>query len=51
MTSHCPFCRSVDYRSVGLRNAFERAVNWLVRPYRCSLCGKHFFLFRWVASA
>jgi hypothetical protein len=27
----------------------EGLVSWIVSPYRCSLCGKHFFLFRWLA--
>jgi hypothetical protein len=22
---------------------------WILSPYRCSLCGHHFFLFRWQA--
>lgn len=48
LSAHCPYCRSVDFRSVGLRNGVERALHWLVAPYRCGLCGKHFFLFRWV---
>ncbi len=46
-STRCPHCRSIDYRSVGTRNAIERAVLWLIQPYRCSLCGHHFFLFRW----
>jgi hypothetical protein len=45
----CPFCRSVDFRCVGVRNALERALLWLVVPQRCGLCGRHFFLLRWVA--
>ena len=47
--SHCPFCKSIDFRSVGVRNAMEKALHWLLQPYRCSLCGQHFFLFRWQA--
>lgn len=42
----CPHCRSIQFRSVGLRNGMERAFGWLFHPYRCGLCGKHFFLFR-----
>jgi transposase-like protein len=42
----CPRCKSIEYRSVGLRNGIERAFRWLLQPYRCSLCGQHFFLFR-----
>jgi len=34
---------------VGVRNSIEGALAWIVSPYRCSLCGKHFFLFRWMA--
>jgi transposase-like protein len=45
--AHCPHCKSIDLRDVGIRNAFEQAIFWLLQPYRCSLCGKHFFLFRW----
>jgi len=48
-TCHCPYCRSVEFRGVGARNAVERAIYWLLLPFRCELCGHHFFLFRWVA--
>jgi hypothetical protein len=41
----------VDLRSVGVRNAIEQAIHWILRPYRCSLCGHHFFLFRWLTVA
>jgi hypothetical protein len=27
----------------------ESAIHWLLLPYRCELCGRHFFLFRWMA--
>lgn len=27
----------------------EKAFHWLLLPYRCALCGHHFFLFRWKA--
>ena len=43
---HCPHCKSVEFRGVGVRNAIERALYWIILPYRCSLCGRHFFLFR-----
>jgi hypothetical protein len=43
----CPYCRSIDFRGVDIRNALERAFLWLLHPYRCELCGRHFFLFRW----
>jgi hypothetical protein len=46
--SRCPHCSSVDFRSVGVRNALERALYWLLRPQRCGLCGHHFFLLRWL---
>jgi hypothetical protein len=29
----------------------EQAINWLLQPYRCALCGHHFFLFRWQRPA
>ena len=47
--SSCPHCKSVDFRAVGVRNSFEKAINWIVQPYRCGLCGHHFFLPRWQA--
>jgi hypothetical protein len=47
----CPNCRSVDFRSVGFRNGFEKAVGRFFLPLRCSLCGRHFFLFRWQVPA
>jgi hypothetical protein len=43
----CTHCKSIDFRSVGTRNALEKAFLWLRLPYRCELCGHHFFLFRW----
>ena len=49
LSKQCPHCKSVDFRGVGMRNAMERALRWLLSPYRCSLCGRHFFLFRWLA--
>jgi len=36
---------------VGARNAAEKAVHWILLPFRCSLCGRHFFLLRWLAPA
>ena len=45
----CPHCRSADFRNVGVRNALEKAVYWILMPFRCDLCGRHFFLFRWRA--
>jgi transposase-like protein len=45
-SASCPRCKSIEFRSVGLRNGFERAFGWLLQPFRCSLCGRHFFLFR-----
>ena len=47
----CPYCRSIDFRSVGVRNELEKAFRWLLQPFRCSLCGHHFFLFRWQVPA
>jgi transposase-like protein len=49
-SSGCPFCRSIDYRSVDIRNAIESSLLWLLQPYRCSLCGHHFFRFRWQST-
>ena len=49
-SSKCPHCRSITFRSVGSRNAVEQAVRWFVLPYRCSLCGRHFFLPRWLSA-
>lgn len=48
-SSSCPHCRSVDFRGVGVRNSVEQAMHWLLLPFRCALCGRHFFLFRWMA--
>jgi len=45
----CPNCRSIEFRSVGAQNAIERAFLWLLQPYRCDLCGRHFYLYRWQA--
>jgi hypothetical protein len=41
----------MDLRSVGIRNGLEKAFHWLLQPYRCCLCGRHFFLFRWQTAA
>jgi transposase-like protein len=46
-STECPHCRSIDFRPVGPRNSVEGAFHWLLQPFRCSLCGHHFFLFRW----
>ncbi len=46
----CPHCKSIDFRSVGTRNAFERTFQWLIQPYRCGLCGHHFCLIRRFAA-
>jgi len=32
-----------------VRNTIEKALHWLLLPFRCGLCGRHFFLFRWRA--
>jgi DNA-directed RNA polymerase subunit RPC12/RpoP len=50
-STRCPHCRSVDFRGVGLRNSMEKALHFLLSPYRCCLCGRHFFLFKWQAPA
>jgi len=49
VTAHCPHCKSIDFRAVDTQDAIERACLWLLQPYRCALCGRHFFLFRWRA--
>jgi hypothetical protein len=49
MLRGCPHCKSIEFRGVGVRNAVERALYWILLPYRCSLCGHHFFLLRWRA--
>jgi predicted Zn-ribbon and HTH transcriptional regulator len=50
-SAHCPHCKSIEFRSVGVRNTIEKIVFWILRPCRCGLCGRHFFLFRWQTSA
>jgi transposase-like protein len=42
----CPHCKSIEFRGVGIRNATEAFFAKWLYPYRCSLCGRHFFLFR-----
>ena len=51
LTRACPHCKSIEFRSVGVRNAIESAIYWLFQPYRCERCGHHFFLIRWPALA
>jgi hypothetical protein len=46
-SARCAWCKSVEMRSVGVRNSFEQAFSWLLHPYRCALCGRHLFRFRW----
>jgi hypothetical protein len=42
----CPHCKSIFFRGVGTQNRIEAFFyNWFF-PYRCNLCGHHFFLFR-----
>jgi transcriptional regulator NrdR family protein len=45
----CPYCKSIDFRIVDARSALEETFHWLLQPFRCGLCGHHFFLFRWLA--
>ena len=47
--ARCPHCRSVDFRDVGDRNSLEKALRWLLLPFRCTLCGRHFFVLRCLA--
>lgn len=49
--ARCPHCGSIDFRGVGTQNALERAIRWILLPHRCGLCGRHFFLARWLAPA
>jgi len=46
-SASCAHCKSAQIRSVGVRNSTEQAFFWLLRPYRCDLCGHHLFRFRW----
>lgn len=46
-SARCVRCKSVQIRSVGVRNSLEQAFFWLLQPYRCALCGHHLFRFRW----
>jgi len=48
-SAQCPRCGSIDFRAVGAQNRLERALLWILLPFRCGLCGHHFFLLRWVA--
>jgi hypothetical protein len=50
-STSCPHCRSIEFRSVGATNFIESAFRWLAQPCRCSFCGHHFFLFRWLVPA
>ena len=45
--SRCPHCKSIDFRAVDPRSVIEKSLHWLLQPYRCGLCGHHFFLGRW----
>jgi len=47
--ARCLHCRSVDFRDVGDRNSLEKALRWLLLPFRCTLCGRHFFVLRCLA--
>jgi predicted Zn-ribbon and HTH transcriptional regulator len=49
--NRCPHCKSIEFRAVGARNVLEQGLQWLLQPYRCALCGHHFFLFRWNTPA
>jgi len=46
-SARCAHCKSIEIRSVGVRNSMEQAFFWLLQPYRCALCGHHLFRFRW----
>jgi hypothetical protein len=47
----CPNCHSIEFRGVGARNLMETFLCLFLSPYRCCLCGRHFFLIRWMAPA
>lgn len=49
LLTRCRHCRSIEFRRVGTRNHFEKAIYWLLQPCRCCFCGHHMFLFRWQA--
>lgn len=49
LLARCPHCRSVDFRGVGDRNSLETTLRRLFVPFRCMLCGRHFFILRWLA--
>lgn len=46
-SSHCPHCKSIEYRRVGIRNLVEQLFAGILWPCRCELCGRHFLMFRW----
>jgi transposase-like protein len=46
-SKRCPHCKSIDFRIADARNTLETVLQRLLQPYWCSLCGRHFFLFRW----
>ncbi len=37
-SARCPYCRSVDLRSVGVRNAIEQAIHWIPAAVPLLLC-------------
>ena len=45
-STSCPWCRSIDFRTVEPQNGFERFFRPLLQTYRCSLCGHGFCLIR-----
>lgn len=51
LSNRCPHCKSIEFRSVGVRNSMEGAFLWLLLPHRCDFCGRHFFLFRLLVPA
>jgi len=48
-SKRCPHCKSIEFRRVGARNATEKAFHWLLQPFRCGLCDRHFYMARWQA--
>jgi hypothetical protein len=51
LSAHCPHCKSIDFRVVGLRNSVEKLISFAFLPFRCGLCGQHFFMIRWLAPS
>lgn len=44
----CPYYQCPDVRRSRRRKVFEKALRFVITPWRCEVCGNRFYGFSWV---